>query len=136
VLGDDRAATETLGTVLLVGVVGAAVSLLAGSVLFVQSADDGPLADVTTNVTVSQVVLNHTGGDPLDADRVSVVIRGENESRKDGLDDVGERLEPGEGTVVDHDPDLDPDPGDRVRVLVVHDNTTVLYDAERTVYPD
>jgi hypothetical protein len=134
VLADERAATETLGTVLLIGVVVAAVSLLAGSVLFVQSTDDGPLADLTANVTESQVVLNHTGGDSLDADRVSVVIRGANESREDGLDDVGERLEPGEGTVVDHDLDLDPD--DRVTVLVVHANTTVLYDAERTVYRD
>jgi flagellin-like protein len=130
-----RAQSEVLGTILLVAVVVIGVSTLTAVTILDRAAVEQPDADLRTNVTDRQVVLNHTGGEPLDAGLLSVTVRdGGSEFVTRGFDGVGDQFTPGEGWTTDHG--LSIEDGDRVRVVVVHDNRTVLVDAERRVYRD
>lgn len=126
--------------VLLVAIVVIAVTVLTASTLLVRSATDRPQADVTANVTETRVMVNHTGGDTLEASRVSVVVRGDGTEFRTSLEpadintgDGDERLEPGEGAQVLAD---DFAPGARVRAMVVHANRTVLLDSRLVVAHD
>lgn len=131
-----RAQSEALGTLLLVAVVAIVVTTLTAATILDQRSVDDPNVDIATNVTDRRVVLNHTGGDPLEVGRLSVTVRddGGGEFVIRGLGGVGDQFDPGEGWSADHG--LSVSPGDRVRVVVVHANRTVLVDAERRVYPD
>lgn len=132
---DDRAASETIGTILLVAVVVIAVGTLTAATLLDRGFVDEPEADVRVNVTGTQVLVNHTGGDALPAEELSVTVRaGTGEFAVDGVGGVGEHLDPGEGWTTAHGLSLGTE--ERVRVLVVHDDRTVLVDARRRVYPD
>jgi len=133
---DERGDSEVVGMVLLIAVVVIGVTLLTASALFVVPTEDEPQTDVAANVTETRVHVNHTGGEVVDADELSVVVRdGDDEFRGDGIDGVGDQFEPGEGWSADHTTDLSVDDGDQVRVLVVHDNRTLLLDSRRRVYP-
>jgi flagellin-like protein len=137
---DERGASEVIGSILLVGIVVLAVTTFTAATLLDRAFDDRARADVTANVTTDRVVLNHTGGESVDAADVSVIVRGGGVERRKNLATTGtlsgdgdERFDPGEGWQW---VTTDFDGVDRARVLVVHDNRTVLFEGERRVYPD
>lgn len=129
-----RAQSDVLGTILLVAIVVIGVTTVTAATLLDRTAVEEPHADIDTNVTDRRILLNHTGGEPLDAGLLSVTVRNGDGFVTDRLTGVGDRFDPGEGWSTEHG--LPVGDGDRVRVLLVHDNRTVLVDAERRVYRD
>lgn len=133
---DERGASEVIGSVLLVGIVVVAVTTFTAATLLDRAFDDRPRADVSANVTADRVIVNHTGGESVDSEDVSVIVRGGGgEFREDGLGLADGRFDPGDGWQDTHGLTALRS-GDRARVLVVHDNRTVFFEGERRVYPD
>jgi len=122
----ERAQSEVVGTILLVGVVVVAVTTV-GPVLFLsfdEPAEPSTEVDATANDTT--VELTHAAGEPIAADELRVVVRnGTDEGRAAFTDGsvssgnfvVGDRWTAGwTGTL-----GIDPTPGERVDVILVHD---------------
>ena len=138
---DERGATEVIGTILIVAIVVVGVTVLSAATLLTQTEPTDPLADLKGNVTASEVVVNHTGGEGLDAGTLRVIARGGGaEFRKSFTDgtivgDADGRFEPGESWTISHVVGGTPTfPDDtRVRLLVVHDDRHVLLDVARVV---
>lgn len=129
-----RGQSEVYGVALLTGVV-AIVALTVGAFVVAGTGGDaaGPTTDIVLDVTASDVVLTHNGGDPLDVGALTVLVRhGGTETRfapdPTDTDDGDARLVPGDAVRLTHgvgDGDL--------TVLVVHErsNTVLLDDSSR-----
>jgi hypothetical protein len=135
--GRDRAQSEVIGVILLVGVVTITISA-AGAVYLSTVADEsGPATDVRVTVTDDAVALTHNGGSALSTDSLRVVLR-ENgaETGTDWPDgtvtgDGDDRFEPSETWRADG---FSFDPDDRIEVLLVHDPSGTLL-VDETVNP-
>ena len=125
----DRAQSEVIGVILLVGVVTVTIGG-AGAVYLSTIADEsGPATDVRVTVTDDAVALTHNGGSSLSTDSLRVIIR------EDGSDtntdwangtvtgDGDDQFEPGETW---RQNEFTFDSNDRVEVLLVHDPTGTL----------
>lgn len=129
----DRAQSEAVGVMLLTGVVVIAALMVGAAIIAQTGGDDGPTTDLVLDVTASDVVLTHNGGDTLVLAELTVVLDAGGAER---------RFTPDAANTSDGDARLRP--GDRIQrahgfssgdlgVLVVHDpsNTVVLDDRER-----
>ena len=133
----SRAQSTVIGTILLVAVVVVALTVF-GSYSLGSITDDsrGPAVDLSASVTATNLTLVHEGGEAMETTSLTVHVRHDAEtihSFSDGTltGDGDGRFEPGERWTVAHGLSLDD--GDRVRVLVVHDNRTVVLEATRAV---
>ncbi len=120
-----RAQSETVGVILLTGVIVVAVGLVGMTVLSqsdVTGGDDSPLIDAQISVTPSELVVTHGGGDDVTITDVSVLVRTDGGSTRYGLEpdeidgDGDELFEPSEEWVHAHGLDAG-----EAEVLVVHD---------------
>lgn len=139
-LASERAATESVGTILLVAVVVVSVSVASGAVFSYRIASDGPPAvDLAATVTDGNVTVHHRGGDALALADVTVVVRADGRERRFVPDaanvtvgDADDRFEAAERWSRAHGAAVVT--GDRVRVVVVHEPTdAVVLDATRRV---
>jgi flagellin-like protein len=136
----ERAQSETVGVVLLIVVVVVLVTVAGGVVLsnLQAGADDGPRTAIGSSLTVSNLILEHEGGDSINASEVLVVLQGDSETRYQLAEDF---------TQVRGDDPTVFEPGDKwrrssdgirsVRLLVIDESTdTLLHDADREVRID
>lgn len=132
-LSDERAQSEVVGTVLLVGVVVITVSTLGAGLLGSVTEDDDPLGDVSGEVATDEIRLTHRGGESLAVAALEVVVR---------TDDGTERISFADGALSGPDPDrFDPgetwtksasfDESEEVRVYLVHESERVLYEGRK-----
>lgn len=134
----SRAQSTVLGTILLVAVVVLGLTV-AGlfSVASITDAADSPVVDLSATLTPTELGLVHEGGDGMATAVLAVHVRNDDAdasySFADGTlaGDSDDRFEPGERWTLAHGLSLEA--GDRVRVLVVHDDATVVLDATRAV---
>jgi FlaG/FlaF family flagellin (archaellin) len=139
VWASERAASESLGAILLVAVVVIAVTTVSGTLVVSKATDDAPPVDLAADATDATVTVSHRGGDALALADLTVVVRvGGSERRftpsaaNVTVGDADDRLEPGEEWERAHGVGVEA--GDQVRVLVVHEPTdAVVLDVERTV---
>jgi flagellin-like protein len=133
----DRGQSEVLSVVLLVGVV--VVTAGVAGVVFLDglAAESGPATDVRASVGTDSVTLVHNGGSVVDTADLRVVLR-RNETTLDVdwadgtlAGDGDGRFEPAERWRADG---LGVDPGDTVRVVLVHEPSgTVVVEVVRSV---
>ncbi|MFB6196596.1 MAG: type IV pilin [Haloplanus sp.] len=72
----DRAQSEVVGTILLVGLVVVTVGVVGTATLGpVTSMGDGPRAAITGTVGTDAVALNHQGGDSLPSAELRLILR-------------------------------------------------------------
>ena len=132
-LSDERAQSEIVGTVLLVGVVVVTVTTLGAGLLGSVSEDDDPLGDVSGEVRTDEIRLTHRGGESLAVVALEVVVR---------TDDGTTRIPFADGALAGPDSDrFDPgetwsksasfDENEEVRVSLVHDSDSVLFEARK-----
>lgn len=139
VWASERAATESVGAILMVAVVVLSVATVSGALVVTQAADDDdPTVDLAAAVTDETVSVRHRGGDALALADLTVIVRTDGGERRFAPDaanvsgDGDDRLEPGERWMREHGESVPV--GDRVRVLAVHEPTdAVVADAERAV---
>lgn len=130
----NRGQSETVGVVLLLGVVVIIVSLVSAAVLADIDREQTPLADLDISADETDVRLVHAGGDTFDTEAVAVVVRDDDESTRFRLDDANltdrdgdGRFGPGDEFARAHGLD-----GESAQVTVVHRPTNTVL-AERTV---
>ena len=70
-----RGQSETVGVVLLIGVVVTLVSLVSVVILQDIGGSDDPLADLEVSANETNVTVDHRGGDTLAVDDLAVVLR-------------------------------------------------------------
>lgn len=120
----DRAQSETVGVVLLTGVVVILVAIVGAVVLGDLGSEKPPVADFEPNVTTGAVTLQYTNGDRIQKTDLTVVVIGADRARH-GLETYTELAGNGDDSL---------DPGERVRrthtigqetvrVIVVHEPT-------------
>jgi FlaG/FlaF family flagellin (archaellin) len=134
----SRAQSTVLGTIMLVAVVVLGLTV-AGlfTVASITDAADEPVVDLSATVTATELALVHESGDGLETTALAVHVRHDGTEAvhafADGTlaGDGDDRFEPGERWTVAHGLALDE--GDRVRVLVVHDERSIVLDATRAV---
>jgi hypothetical protein len=130
----DRAQSEVVGSILVIGLVVVTIGVAGATALGpLASGTDTVRAEVTGDVRADGLALSHRGGDPLPSDdlRLIVGVNG-NETGLDwadgtlsGGDDV---FSPGEGWRVSRDYHAD----SVVAVRLIHEpSNTVLFDTER-----
>jgi len=131
----DRAQVESIGAILLVGVV--VISIGVGGVYamgtFTQSTD-APEAAITGEVSTDNITLSHQGGDSLPGDDLRLIVRlNGTETVKgwsDGTLSGDDTFDPGESWKLSHNYDN----GSLVTVWLIHDpSNTVLFQMETTV---
>ena len=77
-MNNDRAQSEVIDSLLLVGLIAITVSLVGGLVLTNfsgQVSDDRPLLGCSIEYTNENVTVTHTGGDSIDVDQLSTRLR-------------------------------------------------------------
>jgi len=135
--GDERGQSEVVGVVFLTGVV-AALALTVGAAVIAgsTSGETEPTTDYVLEVTASDALLSHNGGDVLDVSALTVVLE------RDG---TVQRFTPAPADTSDGDARLTP--GDRigyahgysggdVTVVVVHrPSNAVLFEERASVPP-
>lgn len=132
-LPDERAQSEVVGTVLLVGVVVITVSTLGAGLLGSVTEDDDSRSEVSGEVATDEIRLTHRGGESLAVAALEVVVR---------TDDGTERISFADGALSGPDPDrFDPgetwtksasfDESEGVHVYLVHDSERVLYEGRK-----
>lgn len=131
----ERAQSEIVGTVLLVGVVVVTTATLGAGLLGSVQPDRDPVADVSGEVTADRISLTHAGGDAMAASALTVVVRTDaGDARIPFADGTlsgpdPERFEPGETWTKSSSFPA----GERVRVYLVHAPTNVVVFEGRTV---
>lgn len=134
----DRAQSEVVGVALLVGVF-ALLATLVGVVVIgnvTEQASDEPLVNLNVSATADELVLVHGGGDALDVDEVTVLVRQDGDETRYDLSNFNETRESDSGQF---------SPGKRwqrnhsrsagtARVLVAHGpSNAVIFDETITV---
>jgi flagellin-like protein len=133
-----RGQSETIGVLLLTGVVVIAVGTVGFLVLSSGGTDQGPVTNVVVDVNGTDVVLAHDGGRSVAESEVAVVVDGASReryaltdlTRADG--DTDGDFEPGERWRVGHGVE----PGGSVRVVVVHEPSGRVLRNEVQQVPD
>lgn len=133
---DRRAQSETVGAVLLIGVVVIAVSTIGATLLLAVEAPDNAAATADVEVTEENVTVTHTGGDPVAYDQLVVVVETDSDRFSGPLDPAYVDGDPGDaftaGTRWERSLSsvgLSAAPGDRVRVRVLYrPSSTSLFD--------
>jgi len=130
----DRAQSEVVGSVLVIGLVVVVVGIAGAAALGpVTSGTDGVRAEITGGVGTDELTLAHQGGDSLPGEDLRLIVRvNGSETSLDwadgtlsGGDDV---FDSGEGWRVDRDVHAD----SVVAVTLIHEpSNTVLFSAER-----
>ena len=89
----DRAQSDTIGVILLTGILTVTITGAGGVVLTEWQSDIGPtpLADIDSEITPVEMTLEHMGGDPLAPNETTIVLVG-----SDANISLEERFEPGE----------------------------------------
>lgn len=127
----SRGQSETVGVVLLTGVIVLAVSILGVGIL--SSGPQGtqqPLVDLDIEIGPSAVSVTHGGGDAVDGQVLDVIVRNRTESHR-STSVVADRFEPTDVVTVPHSLT------GTVTVLVVDtDSNAVLGRESLTLYPD
>ncbi|SDM49146.1 Protein of unknown function [Halogranum gelatinilyticum] len=138
---NSRAQSETIGVILLVGVVTLAISTFGVYYLGSIDQNPGPTTNVDSHVTAEEIRLTHDGGDIVDTANLRVVVRANGADT--GIDwsegslsgSTPDSFGPGETWSVDVSAARDDasgsdfDPDTEVRILLVHDPTnSVVYD--------
>lgn len=77
-LVENRAQSESIGVILLVGIVVISVTTVGAFVLSDISQATTTDADIAVDVSTSGVYLSHAGGDPLEMDQLLIVVRAGN----------------------------------------------------------
>jgi len=129
----DRAQSETVGTLLMTGMVVVVVGVGTAAVVFDSGGvtEETPLVDLSTNVTAQDVEITHEGGDVVDTEDVRVVLEASVGSERYRLDAANvsgddEALGPGDELVREHEIGVKAG-----TVIVVHSPTdTVLVEEE------
>ncbi|MFD1633659.1 type IV pilin N-terminal domain-containing protein [Haloplanus ruber] len=132
----DRAQSELVGTILVVGLVVASVGVAGAYAMeTVTQSSEAPQATVTGQVDTDGITLSHQGGDSLPSEDLRLVVRvnesgtglGWSDGTLSGGDDT---FDPGEGWNVSESYA----PGSVVTIRLVDEPTnTVLFRAETTV---
>lgn len=136
---DDRAQSEVIGTILLVGVV--VITVTTAGAFYLSNLSDsetGPTTDFNATVTTSSVNITHLGGDSIARDELTVIVRNNSNTQQfsvaDGTltnSDADEQFELGERWDTSS---ISLPAGETVRILVVHDpSNTLLYDGRKRV---
>jgi flagellin-like protein len=126
----DRGQSEVAGVVLFTGVVVTLVTVVAVTGVFpLVTAEDAPSTTVEADLTTTTLTVTHAGGDPLAAEDVTVVVRDAGGQRRVDADAVVTgTISPGDTLSVP----ASLNPGDRRRVLVVHEpSNTLLFDGRQ-----
>lgn len=132
----SRGQSETIGVILLIGVVVTLVFLVGFVVFgdFQSQVSDDQRANIDSTTTVDNVTLDHRGGDSMDAADVTVIVSGTDEESgalEDGTLERGTdsgRFDPGDRWTWDHSVS-----GDTLRLVVVHDPTNTILHEDTTV---
>lgn len=122
----QRAQSETIGVILLVGVVTLAISTFGIYYLGAIETNPGPTTNVDSRVTSEWVNLTHDGGDVLNSDELELVVRTNGTAKGIEWSDggVGDRFDPGETWAFNVSADSDFDSKDtKVRIILVHEPT-------------
>lgn len=134
--GADRGQTETVGVVLLTGVIVIAAGVIGVIVLDGVDTERSTMSEIDVEVGPTAYTVTHAGGDAVPVDEVRVGLTGASDttvalSALAAVDTDGDGLfEPGETYTGYHDGTS------TLRVLVIHDGTnTVLHD-EQTDLPE
>ncbi|MBX0324010.1 PKD domain-containing protein [Halomicroarcula sp. F13] len=131
--GDDRAQSETIGVVLLTGVVVVTIGV-AGFVTLGDigaSARSTPSLDIHAGATTQDVFVAHNGGSSVDSNDVTIVVVGDNRRQYTLADytQVGgtdpTRFEPGGRWGLPNDVG-----GASIRVVAIHDPTSTVLDRD------
>ena len=124
-----RAQSETVGVVLLIGVVVTLVGLVSVVVLSDVGGPEKPLADLDVSANETNLTVDHRGGDTLAVADLDVVIRTDDEARRFTVDAANVTDRDGDGgfgfgDTIDREHGLD---ADSAEVAVVHTpSSTVL----------
>ncbi|MEF8788925.1 MAG: LamG domain-containing protein [Haloarculaceae archaeon] len=130
--GREDGQSEVLGTILLAALIVLFVGLV-GSTVFLPLATEatGPTVDVGVSVTPGAVNVSHHGGDRVAADALDVVVQGPSGRSRFDLPAgfPGPTFAPGDTAVIDG---RSFNPGDEVRVLVIHaPSNELIYDGRK-----
>lgn len=110
---DNKAVSETVGTLLLLGISISLFSVIYLSVLTIYPSSDRPSVNLICSAEENNIIIEHHGGKTLDLDTKFIVnIDGtneefkvgdylNNESRIDGIWNIGERVELPVGNITD-----------------------------------
>jgi len=110
---DNKAVSETVGTLLLLGISISLFSVIYLSVLTIYPSSARPSVNLICSVEENNIIIEHHGGKTLDLDtKFIVTIDGtneefkvgdylNNESRIDGIWNIGERVELPVGNITD-----------------------------------
>lgn len=137
----DRAQSEVVGNILLVGTIVLVMSTLGLAIVGGIGGDERTLADVDADAAVgtSRTTITHNGGDAVAADDLRVLVgvngsapvdRTRNDSASEGIGDA--RFDPGDRWAYDLNRTVEN--GTVLRVLVA-DNATETVVADETFEP-
>ena len=145
-----RAQSETIGTILLVGVVVTAVGLFGAFYLGGFAEEAGPLVSISVDGNETTMNLTHTGGESVPADELFVTVGQAGTNERYELDESAPRSEfvrgdnpaqfvPGDRWRFETDrpgPDgLDLSPGESATVRLIHVPTNEVVATERYTVP-
>ena len=126
----DRAQSEVVGSVLIIGLVVISVSVAGAAALgTVVPAIDEPRADIASEVRTDGLALSHRGGDALASDELRLIVRvnGSETSlfwTNGTLSGGDDEFDPGESWTVSRS--YDPDASVTVRIAHAPTNTIIL----------
>jgi FlaG/FlaF family flagellin (archaellin) len=138
---NPRAQSETIGVILLVGVVTLVISTFGVYYLGSIDQNPGPTTNVDSHVTAEEIRLTHDGGDVVDTADLRVVVRADGTDTGIEWDDytkppdLSPQFEPDETWSVNVPnnrqdvPTEEFDSDTEVRIILVHEPTnSVVYD--------
>ena len=135
--GCDRAQSETIGTVLLVGVFVILVTIVGVVVLGGIDTEADPLADLRVDGNATHIVITHRGGDSVPGEEVTVVLNGGSDTRRYTVDSANVTGDDGEFGFGDVFARLHGLSGPSATVRVVHGpSNTVLTEADVALESD
>lgn len=118
---DSRSQSETVGVVLLIGVVVTVVFVVGAVVLSNQATDRDNVVSIDAEMTSQNLTLEHTGGNSIEIAELAIVLRGENSERYE-LSELNQlqgpdptRFEAGDIWLGNHSVE-----GDRVTIMLVN----------------
>ncbi|RXK51577.1 type IV pilin [Halorientalis pallida] len=131
----DRAQSEVVGVVILIGVVVTMVGIVSVVIFADTGADGSVLADVTVEANATHLRVVHMGGENIAVSDFGVVLDGTGDEVRVPVDSANVsggdgRFDPGDRFVRTHGLE-----GDRARIVVVHSDENAVV-AETTVTLD
>lgn len=134
----DRGQSETIGVLLLTGVVVVTVGLIGIIILSGTASERERMTAVAVDVSTENVTLTHDGGQTLPESEITVIVDGQQRVRY-GLTELNRiaadgngRFDPGETWRIGHETAA----GDAVQVILVHEPSGDVIRNERTQVPE